>query len=459
MTRCNYIPSDGLSVIALAKERGGTTDGDIAALVDRFGCKADAAYEMTAEEDADREQFSCIDHVGHLCGDGHWIVEPVYRPSGDVAISIVNTQGIARAGFGSPMILAPVPTTTPIVDLGTNPTREQVRAAGFDDESEEYRKARGAFARRPPNSTGFDPDLVSDATAAGGYIASCQFCGRRDAIDAIDLTMCCPSCRAKHGLQPTLIAPTSPKLSAAELTISSGNLPLTLRPTIFEPDHDGNSKTLRIVAPMIASQLETLVDWHRTRSPVRVDAGTEPYAIVGRSYTNNGAVPREVTLVLKQIRLDMMSVKQRAKMEQTAAPYAIGDEVRWRTGPCDFVWHLGRVTSIVDDRPNDGIDKPFWIVRVDTAGERCFSGPVIPTCLRREHPTGDNHPSTSVDVERARRDLLKLPGIDVRVRPGSRCVTAVYSGTENLTGRVVEMVERIAVSYPSLMISFEWTER
>jgi len=96
-----------------------------------------------------------------------------------------------------------------------------------------------------------------------------------------------------------------------------------------------------------------------------------------------------------------------------AAPYAVGDEVRWRTGPCDFVWHLGRVTSIVDDRPNDGIDKPFWIVRVDTAGERRFSGPVIQTCLRREYPADDSlRSSAAATASGLCKAVIAVPGVN-----------------------------------------------
>lgn len=65
-------------------------------------------------------------------------------------------------------------------------------------------------------------------------------------------------------------------------------------------------------------------------------------------------------------------------------PYAVGDEIEWRTGPLDNGWRRGRVTSVVDDRPDDEIDKPCWRVRVDTATPRSFLSPaVIATCLRR----------------------------------------------------------------------------
>lgn len=170
MIRCNYIPPDGQSVIAVATQRGGTTDGDIQALRDRFGCKAEATHELSLEG-SDDEQFSCVDHVGHLCSDGNWWVQPVYRASDDVSITIASMHGIARDGFGSPMIFAPCAddlSSEPlhvdasrvrelgerlhravVVDLGTNPTREQVEAAGFSSDSAAYREARKTFEPMP----------------------------------------------------------------------------------------------------------------------------------------------------------------------------------------------------------------------------------------------------------------------------------------------------------------------
>lgn len=144
MTRCSYISPGGQSVIAIAQERGGTTDGDIQALRDRFGCKAEARWSITSEASGGPwRDPACSDHVGHLLHDGAndvRLIEPA-----DVTIEIVNTQGVAREGFGSPTILAPAATATPIVDLGTNPTREQLEAAGFCTDNPSYREARAAF--------------------------------------------------------------------------------------------------------------------------------------------------------------------------------------------------------------------------------------------------------------------------------------------------------------------------
>lgn len=64
-------------------------------------------------------------------------------------------------------------------------------------------------------------------------------------------------------------------------------------------------------------------------------------------------------------------------------PYAVGEAVEWTPKPFGDSWTPGRVTSVIVDRPDDGIDKPFWVIEVDTAIERRFVGPVIPTCLRR----------------------------------------------------------------------------
>lgn len=148
MTRCSYIPPEGESVIAIAKERGGTTDGDIQALRDRFGCRAEAVYEAVEDDTANEEVYACAEHLGHLLLDRWWVVRPLRIPElSDVTISIVNTAGVAREGFGSPMILSQSPTWTPtvpykigqtvaggggqtyqcatgapVVDLGTNPT-------------------------------------------------------------------------------------------------------------------------------------------------------------------------------------------------------------------------------------------------------------------------------------------------------------------------------------------------
>lgn len=51
--------------------------------------------------------------------------------------------------FGDAAIIGFEPASPPgtVVDLGTNPTREQVRAAGFDSDSATYREALRAFER------------------------------------------------------------------------------------------------------------------------------------------------------------------------------------------------------------------------------------------------------------------------------------------------------------------------
>lgn len=78
MTRCSYIPPEGQSASAIAKERGGATDGDIQALVDRFGCKAEATRIIGRAGSTIIDAHACDDHVGHLLGDAPcaW-VEPV----------------------------------------------------------------------------------------------------------------------------------------------------------------------------------------------------------------------------------------------------------------------------------------------------------------------------------------------------------------------------------------------
>lgn len=265
MTRCSYISPGGQSVIAIAQERGGTTDGDIQALRDRFGCKAEATHTLLGDPNKDDDIDACRDHVGHLLGNNACWVHPVVPI--DITIEIAHTAGIAREGFGSPMILAPawsnatpdeilrdIASTTPVVDLGPNPTRRQLEAHGYNPDTAEYRavleeiqKARAAFVPMP------------------------------------------------------LPTPKTVGIARSGLVLVSGNQQIVLHPTSVTPGHDGSSVTLRIVAPIDGSRHVVLHDWQNARALIHVDGGG-PYAIVERSYAGNK--PGEawtMTLVLKQI--------------------------------------------------------------------------------------------------------------------------------------------------------------
>lgn len=135
--------------VSRAIARGEPYVYDIQALRDRFGCKAEATHSAIEEQDeTDTVVYACADHLGHLLGDRYWFVRP-YEPV-EVTISISQTHGVIREGFGSPMILAPLPITAPVVDLGTNPTREQIEAAGFSGDGAAYREALAAFVSMPP---------------------------------------------------------------------------------------------------------------------------------------------------------------------------------------------------------------------------------------------------------------------------------------------------------------------
>jgi hypothetical protein len=161
--RCSYIPDDGRSVIALAVTRGGTTAGDVDALVDRFGCRSEAKYEASEEDEPQHVVRACADHLGHLLCDWRWSVRPVWDVErGKVAISIVNTDGISREGFRPPTLLASLTCPPhPMIDLGDNPTREQLAAGGFVAINNEYRKALAAFT--PDTTVG----IARDCPACG----------------------------------------------------------------------------------------------------------------------------------------------------------------------------------------------------------------------------------------------------------------------------------------------------
>ncbi len=314
MTRCSYIPPEGQSVIAIAKERGGTTDGDIQALVDRFGCQAEAEFQIERGDADEPDDLidACRDHVGHMLGEGGCWVAPIAELSDLVSVTVDLTCGVAREGFGSPMILASkawsnaspddrrrdITTATPVVDLGTNPTREQVEAAGFSSDSAAYREARAAFL----------------ATAGGSL----------------------------EGIRAALLTAV-PGVTAAHV-------------------QQAGSGDVRVY----------------------VDGGDE-HDILWCLYQ---ALPLGVvSLGNVRGRIENDGAHHELAFSRGAPPYAVGDEVEW----CQRAWYSdtgysgwlpGRVTYVFDDRPNDGIDKPFWIVRVDTAGERRFAGPAVAVCLR-----------------------------------------------------------------------------
>lgn len=299
--RCSYIPPEGQSVIAIAKERGGTTNGDIQALVDRFGCKAEATHEVAIgdADEPDKLLDACRDHVGHLLGDGGCWVAPIVPI--EVAMTIAFGPPISgdavREDFGLPTLLAPkawsnaspedilrdITTAAPVVDLGANPTRGQSQAAGFSYDSAAY--------RMPTPRSGWGESVLSRAL---------------------------PAIRSA---------------AQSEIVLSSGNLPLTLRPTRVTPGHDGDAATLRITAEPTRAQLDVLEDWYRTRVPVRVDPASAPYVIATMAYTGSADNGWHLTFTLKQIQLGGMSVQQRAKMEQAmrtgvaAYPPYRGEEV------------------------------------------------------------------------------------------------------------------------------------
>lgn len=142
--RCSFVPSEGLAAIVLAKARGGTTEGDIRALRDRFGCKAVSTHEILGmsdplatdalEDNGDPEpHHCCADHVGHVLSDRDgWVSpigfdpfvadpeppgpdeDPLHRIADDLDVSIVPggsrqamvNRCIAResAAFGGPPI-------------------------------------------------------------------------------------------------------------------------------------------------------------------------------------------------------------------------------------------------------------------------------------------------------------------------------------------------------------------
>ena len=319
MTRCSYIPPEGQSIIAIAQERGGTTDGDIQALIDRFRCKAEARWLATEEDAEDSDVFSCADHLGHLLDERWWwSVRPLRIPEpADITIEIVHTQGVAREGFGSPTILAPAATATPIVDLGTNPTREQLEAAGFCTDNPSYREARAAFG---------SPVAAYRGEEVGAMVGC--FAPAPNSAARINATACLTS---------------AVRRAMAQLMEIHGAIP-------------ANDAGYRMVLVAIAGVLA--VPW----SSVEIDPQPPGFRV---TWNGVGVLWPEASTAAEP------------------PPYAVGDVVEWRTGPLDQHWRAGRVTTVVDDRPNDGVDKPFWIVRVDTAGERRFaSAAVIGTCLR-----------------------------------------------------------------------------
>lgn len=358
MTRCSYIPPEGLSVIAIAKERGGTTDGDVQALVDRFGCKAEATHEIAIGDADEPDQLldACRDHVGHLLGNGGCWVHPIVEIETAMSIVFGPSVGVARAGFGPAIILSQSPAAPPVVNLGTNPTREQLEAHGFDFNSAAYREARAAFEPMPlptPQTVGvaLPRAAITDATPERTH---------SDARRVIDL---CSLLRSLPGVDK--VAFVEYECGDVEVFVDGGRDEQILA-HLFDavPSHKMRGE---ISATVTNSSETNLRDVAFSRGAQAVDLG--PVAGVRFATATWGSG---------------FAHNYRIRADETP-PYAVGDEVEWQPGPFgyDSCWTRGRVTSIVDDRPDDGIDKPFWIVRVDTAGERRFVGPAVAVCLRR----------------------------------------------------------------------------
>lgn len=91
------------------------------------------------------------------------------------------------------------------------------------------------------------------------------------------------------------------------------------------------------------------------------------------------------------------------------APYVVGDEVDWRTGPSEHTWTTGRIASIVNDAPQDDAaarracvlghpNPPLWIAEIDTAPGRRFVGPVLKACVRKRVATKYDSIQRSIDT-------------------------------------------------------------
>lgn len=411
MTRCSYIPPEGLSVIAIAKERGGTTNGDIQALVDRFGCRAEATRIIGRAGSTVIDAHACDDHVGHLLGDAPcaW-VEPVgsepppgWDEAPDVEVTIERTEGIAREGFGSPMLLAP-PAWTPstpleigqtvaasgetyrcegagsreamaglctcaaagtcagcrrrVVDLGDNPTRERLEAAGFSADSASYREAAGLFDPAAETRERIECDRLLYGTGFGRLRPD----GTLEHIPAPEMIVdYMPTPRSGWGESVLQRAQRTATCDVAHGIHVLGT-------------DAASAATCQCGRPFKAA-------FERPADRPTDENTTCPATFGGSMHTYTPGAERCFC------------------GKHMPPPYAVGDEVEWRTGPLDDRWHTGCVTAIwnpdvgdidpskISDELRERLTRaraePFWIVRVDTAGERRFSGPNVTACLRR----------------------------------------------------------------------------
>lgn len=190
--RCSYVSPDGLAAVDDAIRRGGVTDGDLRMLTDRFGCRAEVRWHAYQERGEGLSLHACADHLGHLIGNHGWSVDPVAAVAPDPYVTITLTPvtgGPSLQSFGAPTLLGPQPAATPVIDFGLNPTREQVAAHGFSDDSKAYREALAAFDA-PPICHLCSTKLAPNATcrcittphrltySATGVILDREFCAR-----------------------------------------------------------------------------------------------------------------------------------------------------------------------------------------------------------------------------------------------------------------------------------------
>lgn len=465
------MPPDGLAAIEHARQHYGT-EGDFAALRDRFGCRAPARYEAVEEDDADAVLQACDAHLGAMLEDRCWTVHPIWsghEPKiGDfVQITVTEqTVGISRAGFGCAFI--PASDAEYIAGLAALKTIQEASArAAIERDRQLYGtgfgrlRPGGTLEHIPAPEMLFDHGRFSGGTWGESPLQAAAVAGLRAAAAAAQPTYkihevltqlshrIASECTITDlaavfatgaDLRQRLLALTGVRdvrliedpPGTLEAIVDGGD-PLAIRRvlwsctpggTIFKGSEvdqfcddeirfsrpgDATARwitTIRGVDPASGRRAEVRLDGRNTfaqvdehgcgdfdlrdvtasadtvgwlqrmnslRATFELDAGPAFRSYTAMLSTLHVPAPNLVTLRFAALHVNGIGLD---------APFAVGDPVEWRPDMSDG-WRPGIVTSIVDDRRNDGVDKPYWVVRIDSAGERRFGGPAVLGLLRR----------------------------------------------------------------------------